>query len=208
MNNKKGLTMTALMYIIGGILIGFGVIIAIFMGITANSNSIYKENFSKTSGVITEMEVETVNSNSPGSNGSNKLRKYHIQYKVGDEIYTTIKTEPYSNIRRTRDHLIVYYDPAFPSSAQVDDSASSNISTIIISLLLVAAGFAAIIFGGKFSRKKPDDLFKDRFKSYDEYSGDLTEKAGTLFDREVKSSETRLPNPTLEAMTKQRSRFK
>lgn len=94
--------------------------------------------------------------------------------------------------------VTLYYDPANPDNAVLTSSKDGTILVITIFLIVDLAAIAAIVImfkksgasssSGKINWNMSNSEFESRFKSADEYGGELTERANDILGNNNRSS--------------------
>ena len=121
------------------------------------------------------------------SEGPDKIVMAH--YTVDGKLYDNVQIFDYPATISEGDIITVYYDPADPGIIIKNPDRGTSLVANIIGLILIVLGFAAIIFGGKASKGRADMKLEERYHPHDNYTGEMTERANTLFDREVSPKE-------------------
>lgn len=201
MNSTHKNPITYLFYIIAGILILSGIIIAVKVNLAAGERENLKNTYVETQGIIDSVETNMV-----AAESTEKVVLAH--YEVDGKVYDNVRIYDFPATVRKGDSITIYYDPENPKVIIQNPGKGSIFGANAISLILVVAGFAALVFSGKFTKSRSDINYESRFKPYDEYGGETTERAGTLFDREVDPSELVLDDPTKHRIRRRQSRHK
>ena len=184
-NNKKNPNVFAL-YLIGGLLAAIGVIMSlVFFVSAAQSAGIYAE-YEKVQGTISRVEFDTTDHGIEYGN-------IYAEYEVNGVEYNNVRIYSYPSPPVTGSIVTVYYDPLDPGKTlDFDPSESSQGRTLFFGITLAGLGAVLLIMGRVVSKSRTNEEQHARFKSYEEYDGEKTERAGTLFDKEVDFRETRL----------------
>lgn len=184
MNNSKKSPLTYLCYIIGGIFIILGVVVAVMVNSASEKRENLKTDFTETQGIVDEIIDET------GTNFDTVIKYVLVHYEVNGKVYDNVRIDEFPATVQKGDSITVYYDPDNPKTIIKTPAKRSIFAANFISLVLVALGFAALFIAGKFSPKTRSETdFESRYKPYDYYTEETTERAGTLFDHEVDPSE-------------------
>lgn len=186
MNRTETPPLTKILYVVGAalILLGIGLTVrfAIASGERENLKSVYTE---------TMATVDNVDSVREGRH-YRKVVTGH--YTVDDKDYDIV-FEDYPATVQEGNKIAVYYDPNDPGKIIHNPGRGTSFAANFIALLIIAAGIAAIFFGGRMRRNVVDVQIESRYRSYDEYGGATTERAGTLFDRPIDPADLQLDKP-------------
>lgn len=189
MNSTQRSPLATMLYIVGAILIAVGIGITIRLVIAEGERENLKGSFVETDAVVDEVEVHT-------GRGENSLEKIvWAHYYVDGEYYDNVRIYDYPATVKEGDHLPIYYDPNDPKTIIHNPGRGTTFGANLIGLVFVIGGIAAIFFAGRSSKNVVDTQIESRYKSYEEYGGETTERAGTLFDREISPADLKLDKP-------------
>lgn len=116
-------------------------------------------------------------------------------YEVNGVEYTDVRIYSYPDPPITGQTVTIYYDlsdpgqtiPFSPDSSPDGNSAFRTVVFIVCAAVMIFAGYSA-------GHMRSNTEVASRYKSYESYGGDTTERAGTLFDKEVDPKDLRLPD--------------
>ncbi len=183
MDNKARKTFRLILFIVGAAMIALGVGLTLRLMIADSERQDLKNKY-----IETEAFVDSVDSKiNMYSEGPDKIVMAH--YTVDGKLYDNVQIFDYPATISEGDIITVYYDPADPGIIIKNPDRGTSLVANIIGLILIVLGFAAIIFGGKASKGRADMKLEERYHPHDNYTGEMTERANTLFDREVSPKE-------------------
>ena len=177
---------TIILYFVGAILIIIGLCLTIRFAIANGERENLKSVYTEVSAT-----VDYVDSVREGRHYK-KYVKGH--YTVNDKDYN-VTFDDYPATVQEGDTIPVYYDPNDPGTIIKSPGRGTSFAANMIALGIIVAGFAAIIFGSRMKINQTDIDIESRYRSYEEYGGYTTERAGTLFDREINPAELSLDKP-------------
>ena len=171
-------------YIIGIAMIVGGVLTAARVEIAKSQTERVKSGFQTVQGVVQKINYKNGNSND---------KEVLVRFTVDDIEYEDVRVYDYPVDVREGVGITVYYDPANPKSTiPYSHQKDPDDHSILIGIFLMISGVVLICIGINNKHSLADDQLQSRFTSYEEYSGETTERAGTLFDREVDPAELKL----------------
>ncbi len=164
-------------------------------------------NYSQTDAVITNISTQRIKKyrNGTRSNHHHSKEYYVTRYNA------TIKFETADGNTISKElisvgpgyskgaYMSIYYDPGKPEKVIKDSQYEMVRNGMLVLILFNVIGIVALIViivrkskGSVYKISRVDRDIESRYKSYEEYGGEKTERAGTLFDREVKDSDLKL----------------
>ena len=183
MEDKAAKTIRLILFVIGAVLIALGVGLTLRLMVAESERQDLKNKY-----VETDAFIDSVDSNIDSlSGGPDKIVMAH--YTVDGKLYENVQICDYPATISKGDIISVYYDPADPRTIIQNPSRGTSLAANLIGLILIVLGFAAIIFGGKASKGRADMQLEQRYHPHDNYTGEKTERANTLFDREISPEE-------------------
>lgn len=183
METRRKNPAAVLFYLAGGVLIAFGIIMTIIVKTSYDANQSIRNNFIPVTANVTDRIYDSQNE---------YVKEIYVSYTVGEEEFENTRIILEHPSAYVSSLVTVYYDPGNPSVALPESSSSSIGFAYGIALFVVIGGFVLIVIGGTKSKSKAVSKIEERFRPYDEYEGGYTEKAGTLFDKEVNPEDLKL----------------
>lgn len=198
MNKVETPPITKILYFVGAVLIILGIGITVRLAIANSERDGLKNVYTPI-----EAHVDTVDSVYSGHHYE-KVVKGH--YTVDGEDYN-VTFEDYPATVQEGDKLTVYYDPDNPGTIIHNPGRGTSLGANLIALVIIVAGFIAVFYGSKMKRNNVDIEIESRYKSYEEYGGETTERSGTLFDHEINPADLRLnkPKPVIQGRAARRA---
>ena len=198
MNDNKTVNTSSILFIIGAAMIVIGVVMSIISGISAVQAKSEASRYRSAEGVIRDVEILSVNPRM-------EYGDVYAEYEVDGKTYKS-RIYDYPDPPITGASVTVYYDPSSPENTiKSDPSAKSQGGSIFVNLSLVGLGVVIVLIARASRNARTNEEIRARYKSYEEYGGEVTERAGTLFDQKVSPEDTKFSDDFLPARMRTRS---
>ncbi len=201
MDNIKKNPQLTLLFFIGIIMAAVGIIMAVISGISVVMTTGSSANYQSVQGTIDHSEMIS-------TDRGIEYGDVYAKYEVNGVTYKS-RIYDYPDPPVTGSIVKVYYDPSNPEKTRpLEASAGLNAGSLFVNLLLALFGVILIIAAYALRNARTDEEQRVRYKSYEEYGGEQTERAGTLFDKEVSYEETKFDLEHLPARMRTRGASK
>lgn len=179
---------SVILYIVGALLILSAIIVAVRVKILDDQREALKDDFIETQGVIDRIDIS--------AEGGTKIVYAH--YVVDGKTYQNVKIHDYPATVKVGDAVSIWYDPENPEKFINNPGTGMVLIENALSIILLVFGFGALITSTGLSKSKAEIQTESKFKPYDAYGGEQTERAGTLFDREIDPAELDMDDKKLK----------